>query len=251
MSLSERTQYEYQRVLSLGLTDTQAVAPMVASWSYGRRIVMKAALQWAADKALLAQDKATELRAQIDTSDKRPVRKILAPSEDDTVLFENAAKMLLEPHRSMILLLLYVGLRGSELLNLPRASVERAANDGMLLVMRKGDKQMMLPLGKGYSALFKAFLAHAEWPTLGDLLLPGRAHVTRLHKLEEIVHAVAEKAGIKAHPHLLRHICANRMHAKGATLLEVQEWLGHERIETTMKYLNADLKHAATFLPTV
>lgn len=37
-------------------------------------------------------------------------------------------------------------------------------------------------------------------------------------------------------PHKLRHTCASRMVAKGVQLKVVQAWMGHEVIETTMRY---------------
>jgi integrase/recombinase XerD len=241
-----RTLYEYQRVLHLGLDADNQITPAVAAWSRGRKIVFMAALRWAVSNGLLAEERRALIKAAVELP-KKSVRRVLAPSEDGAAAFEAAAKALPEPHRSMVLLLLYVGLRGSELLWLPRESVERAAEDGMLLVMRKGNKQTMLPLPREYRALFVSLL-ETQWATVGDLVAPDRAHVTRLHMIEKLVHRVAASASMKAHPHLLRHICANRMHAKGATVLEVKEWLGHENINTTMMYLNADLKHAARFL---
>ena len=46
------------------------------------------------------------------------------------------------------------------------------------------------------------------------------------------------KAGIeiRCRPHLLRHTFASGLLEDGASIVEVKQLLGHERIETTMRY---------------
>ncbi|PPD59158.1 hypothetical protein JP09_000310 [Dehalogenimonas etheniformans] len=61
------------------------------------------------------------------------------------------------------------------------------------------------------------------------------------------IHDAAERAGLKLHTHSLRHYCAGWMLRQGFTAREVQGWLGHERLDTTGRYLDLlpeDLHHA-------
>ncbi|XUX00751.1 MAG: tyrosine-type recombinase/integrase [Dehalogenimonas sp.] len=61
------------------------------------------------------------------------------------------------------------------------------------------------------------------------------------------IHEAAKRAGLHLHTHSLRHYCAGWMLRQGYTAREVQEWLGHERLDTTGRYLDLlpeDLHHA-------
>ena len=48
----------------------------------------------------------------------------------------------------------------------------------------------------------------------------------------------AKKIGLDLHPHSLRHYCAGWLLRNGYTAKEVQEWLGHSRLDTTGRYLD-------------
>ena len=63
----------------------------------------------------------------------------------------------------------------------------------------------------------------------------------RLHEatIQRAVRAAAAKAGIavRVTPHVLRHSYATHAHASGAPARDLQEVLGHSKLETTMLYL--------------
>ncbi len=63
----------------------------------------------------------------------------------------------------------------------------------------------------------------------------------RLHEvsIQRAVRAAAAKAGIavRVTPHVLRHSYATHAHASGAPPRDLQEVLGHGKLETTMRYL--------------
>lgn len=64
---------------------------------------------------------------------------------------------------------------------------------------------------------------------------------TRMHEvnIQRAVRAAAARAGIaaKVTPHVLRHTYATHAHANGAPARDLQEILGHGKLETTMRYL--------------
>ena len=63
----------------------------------------------------------------------------------------------------------------------------------------------------------------------------------RLHEatIQRAVRAAAAKAGlaVRVTPHVLRHSYATHAHASGAPPRDLQEVLGHGKLETTMRYL--------------
>jgi len=60
--------------------------------------------------------------------------------------------------------------------------------------------------------------------------------------IEKIFHSLGLRAGITSNvfPHLMRHTTATNMLNSGASLMEVQEYLGHESSATTQIYAELD-----------
>ena len=89
----------------------------------------------------------------------------------------------------------------------------------------------------------------AEWawvfPTEKPILHPrtGEKVRWRMHEVnvQRAVRRAAEKAGleVKVTPHVLRHTYATHAHGAGAAARDLQAVLGHGKLETTMRYLEA------------
>ena len=65
----------------------------------------------------------------------------------------------------------------------------------------------------------------------------------RLYKegIEAILRRVGVKSGVEnVYPHRFRRTLATNMINKGASVQEVQQILGHSKIDTTMLYCNVD-----------
>ena len=60
----------------------------------------------------------------------------------------------------------------------------------------------------------------------------------RIKKYAEIAHQKCPDVPLNAHAHLFRHAKATHWIEDGLSIVEVQFLLGHEQIETTMKYLD-------------
>jgi integrase/recombinase XerD len=117
---------------------------------------------------------------------------------------------------------------------------------GYLLVRGKGDKERIVPLGKGaqdalthYMKDARAMLAKSKSSPLLFLGRGGRK-LTR-QRVWQMVRAASVGAGRKASPHMLRHSCATHMVENGADLRTVQTILGHADISTTQVYTHLAL----------
>ena len=170
----------------------------------------------------------------------RTLPKYLSEEEVAAILAAARARQGVAGMRALALLeLLYAtGLRVSELVGLPAASVAREKK--VLIVRGKGAKERMVPLGEPARAAIAAWLAVRE-PRASKWLFPGGGrggHFTRSSFARLLIELAAE-AGIAAarvSPHVLRHSFASHLLAGGADLRSVQQMLGHADIATTQIY---------------
>jgi len=168
----------------------------------------------------------------------------------DTISKEEMNVILIQPGNSTaaamrdtsILELLYAtGIRVSELINLTMNSVNWQV--GFLVVMGKGSKERIVPVGKTAYDCTRLYVDNAR-PQLmqkktTDVLFLNRfgTKFTR-QGLWKIVIKHAQKAGLqkKVHPHTFRHSFASHLLEGGADLRTVQVMLGHADISTTQIY---------------
>jgi len=139
----------------------------------------------------------------------------------------------------MLELLYGSGLRATELVALPLASVPRDAP--FLTITGKGGKERLVPMGS------RARTALSRWlevrPEGSAWLFPSRAsHLTRI-RLYQLIKALAGRANIppaRISPHVLRHAFATHLLEGGADLRALQTLLGHADIATTQIYTHVE-----------
>jgi integrase/recombinase XerD len=133
------------------------------------------------------------------------------------------------------------GLRLSELRNVRLEQLQLEA--GFVLVIGKGNKERVVPLGRKAVAALQRYLA-AGRPKLVTKRSPGTVFLTRrgspfsavtlwLHIKRRVRHAGIER---NVTPHMLRHSFATHLLEHGADLRVIQELLGHANISTTEIY---------------
>jgi len=143
--------------------------------------------------------------------------------------------------RAMLELLYATGLRVSELIGLrvQNVNLER----GFLLVMGKGSKERVVPMGDAAIRAIEEYLSDARQSLLqgkeSELLFISqqRKGMTR-QTFWERIKLYAIKAGIPQNvsPHTLRHSFATHLLDNGADLRSVQAMLGHSDVSTTQIY---------------
>ena len=147
--------------------------------------------------------------------------------------------------RAMLELAYGSGLRVSELIGLPRGSVDLSGRS--LTVIGKGDKQRVLPFGRSAAGALRDWLERGR-PQLAPHARHDAVFVNaRGGKLSrmgwwKILRGHARGAGVTArvHPHILRHSFATHLLEGGADLRVVQELLGHANVTTTAIYTHLD-----------
>lgn len=174
---------------------------------------------------------------------RRPLPKILSHAEVEALFARAELEAESERPESLrqltLLELLYgSGLRATELVSLPLASVPRDAP--LLTVIGKGGQQRMVPIsGRARQALSRWLAVRPE----GKFLFPSRGkHLTRI-RLFQLLKELAVRAGLdpaKLSPHVLRHAFATHLLEGGADLRVLQTLLGHADIATTQIYTHVD-----------
>jgi integrase/recombinase XerD len=149
---------------------------------------------------------------------------------------------------ALLLVAIQTGLRVSELTGLRRGDVQLAAG-AHLRCQGKGRKDRATPLTAGTVAVLRAWLA--EQPDVPDApLFPtsrGRPLSSDAVSLLVARHtrrgtaACPSLATKTVTPHVLRHTAAMRLLHAGVDTATIALWLGHERVDTTMTYVHADL----------
>ncbi|MAK99595.1 MAG: tyrosine recombinase [Citromicrobium sp.] len=167
--------------------------------------------------------------------DHAEIASLFAQAEAEAEQGKPAALRLL----AMIELLYGSGLRATELVALPLASVPRDAP--FLTITGKGDKERLVPMGTRARAALSRWLAvrdeESKW------LFPSRGrHLTRV-RLYQMIKGLADRADIppaKVSPHVLRHAFATHLLEGGADLRTLQSLLGHADIATTQIYTHVE-----------
>jgi len=150
---------------------------------------------------------------------------------------------------ALMLLAVQTGLRLSELTNLRREDVQLRVG-GHVHVIGKGRKERCTPLSKNTRTVLAAWLR--EPPRGPDQPVfpnarggPLSAHGVHYLLAKHVAVAADNCPSLKAKrvsPHVLRHTTAMDLLQEGVEQRVLALWLGHESIETTQIYLDADLE---------
>ena len=149
---------------------------------------------------------------------------------------------------ALLLMTLQTGLRLSEATSLQRQHVTFGTG-AHIEVLGKGRKQRAIPLCKPVANVLEAWIDELR-PAQNDIVFPsmrgGRLSADAVARLLKKHVAVASDAcpSLKNKNitfHCLRHTTAMDLLHAGVEQTVIALWLGHEFIETTQIYLNADL----------
>lgn len=151
--------------------------------------------------------------------------------------------------RTLLLLAVQTGLRVSELINLACGDV--ALGPGAhVRCMGKGRKERSTPLRKDCAQVLRTWLSERAGADADPLFLSNRGDRLSRDAVERIVRKHAELAsntsptlkGKRVTPHVLRHSAAMQLLQNGVDRTVIALWLGHESVESTQRYVHADIQ---------
>lgn len=139
-------------------------------------------------------------------------------------------------HKTMVFLAYSAGLRVSEVVNL---RIKDIHSERMVINIKgaKGKKDRIVALSQGILELLrKYYVAYKPKAWLFEGQYEGEPYSTR--SLQQIFHRAKEAAKIKQDVtfHSLRHSYATHLHEAGTDIRLIQELLGHNDLQTTLRY---------------
>lgn len=150
---------------------------------------------------------------------------------------------------AFMLLAVQTGLRLSELTGLRRDAV-RLGTGAHVRVLGKGRKERSTPLSRSTAEVLRAWLREIEHND--DAVVFASARGTRLSAdgaqyllAKHVAQACLSCPSLRdkrVTPHVLRHTAAMELLQAGVERTVIALWLGHESIETTQIYLDANLQ---------
>lgn len=162
-------------------------------------------------------------------------------AKDQAALTRTIERMILESawntrarveatrNRAMLWLMLYAGLRVSELCALRDDDVTLLPKSGHAVVRDgKGGKRRTVPLP------LPARRAVAEWRAVrgpSAMLFGLTARMA-----QNVVGAVAHRARVHCTPHTLRHTYAHNLRAANVSMDKIAALMGHAKLSTTLRY---------------
>jgi integrase/recombinase XerD len=164
----------------------------------------------------------------------------LLPDEQDKMIASCQSKY----EKAIVVLFLKTGVRVSEACTVTPDSFIKTPDGYYLKIMGKGSKERLIPTSEAVVQVVADYVAISG---TGDGVIFNRG----VNELEDVVQAVAKRAGIKKHVtcHKLRHSYASRYYAETKDIAALRDNLGHSDIATTGIYTHVDSVERLKKLP--
>ena len=172
---------------------------------------------------------------------KRKIPEVLTKTEQERLVsIFNERYLCSQRNKTMIKLMLDIGLRLSETINLKWSQIDLQTGE-VKVIQGKGNKDRVVWAGERLLEMLRRWrrrqkeeiglVEYVFTTTKGDQLQPAN--------VRNMVYNYAEKAGIEGKsvsPHTLRHTFATDFYRQTKNLRMVQKALGHSDISTTQIY---------------
>jgi integrase/recombinase XerC len=218
-----------------------------------RRIVsIRAFTYWAASQGWIPSDVGADLSIP---KAHKTLPEVLNHSQTQIVLDAITSKAGEDPSAinvrdlAIIEVLYASGIRVSELCGLSIRDIDMERNT--LLVLGKGDKERVVPIGIPAIRALKNWLTNFRKEFVSDessdaVFLGTRGKRIDQRTAREVVYDAMAAIGSHMSPHGLRHTAATHLLEGGADLRTVQEILGHSSLATTQIYTHVSPERLKT-----
>lgn len=184
---------------------------------------------------------------------EQPVMNFITKEEFNSLIEVCKTNTFIGARDKLMLMIMYnTGTRVSELLGIKSTDIHNAdsVSHASILIHGKGRKQREVPLWKSTTQYINKYLADYPPGITGDIFINKNGNKltrsgvrTRINKLVSL--ASMQNPSLKEKnisPHTFRHSVAMNLLTSGVDISTIAIWLGHSSIDTTHKYMVADLE---------
>lgn len=163
----------------------------------------------------------------------------LSEEQVEQLLFyvENGKKVSTR-NKLIVYLLLYTGVRVSELVGTKIADIDFLTSQ--LTVIGKGGKRREIGLRQDVLQLVKDYIkaerSESNFSHSDYLLVSQRAEKMHRDAVRDWLVKISKELGFKLHPHLFRHTFCTRLLKKGVDLTTVSKLAGHSSVNMTARF---------------
>jgi site-specific recombinase XerD len=181
--------------------------------------------------------------------DRKPLEFLIRPEIDAIVATPDQQTWLGRRDYTLLLVDAQTGLRVSELTGLQRQDVVLGTG-AHVRCQGKGRKERCTPLSEESAAALRRWLRECGGASTDPLFPSSRGGPLSRDAVEYLLAKHVATARKKCPPlrkkhvtmHVLRHSAAMDLHLHGVDRTVIALWLGHESVETTQVYLQANLE---------
>jgi integrase/recombinase XerD len=188
------------------------------------------------------------LAIPIKRGDKKIVGYLTRPEIQALIAAPDRSKWTGRRDHALLLTLYNSGARVSEIITLKRAQVSFGASTFVQLI-GKGRKERVIPLWSETAQVLKTWFRELGETVDRPAFPNARGKPMSRHGVDYLLQQAVQRATYSCpslatrtlSPHVVRHTTAMHLLQAGVDIATIALWLGHESIETTHMYLEADL----------
>lgn len=174
------------------------------------------------------------------------LKQIKEPKKKHSYLTESEVKNIIEKGESfidrlppyklpaLIWFLYYTGLRLDEVTNLKRKDINLQDCSILIKLPVKNKTENYRFFPKRVGKMLDNYFTFEE-ETNNAFNITGRSFAYLLDQLQDFA-----PQGVRLHPHIFKHSCAQMLLKKGFNLREIQKLLGHKSLDSTLIYCDPD-----------
>ena len=189
------------------------------------------------------------LAIPIKRGDKKLIGYLTRPEIQALLAAPDRSKWSGRRDHALLLSLYNSGARVSEMIALQRDEVRFGAGHPFVQLTGKGRKERTIPLWPETAQVLKAWFRELGEQTHPMAFPNARGHPLSRHGVDYLLTKAVQCATDSCpslatktiSPHVVRHTTAMHLLQTGVDIATIALWLGHESIETTHMYLEADL----------
>ena len=197
------------------------------------RRVLSTFFQWLEDEDIIRKSPVKRTKSlKEERGNKKPF------SDEEIAMMRGACDK--ERDRAILELLLSSGMRVAELCGLDREDMDMQGRE--CEVLGKGNKRRMCYFSAEAKVHLERYLKSRrdDDPALFVSLVSPYARVG-VSGIERVIRSIGRRAGVEnAHPHRFRRTMATNNLRRGMRLEEIQQLLGHSKMDTTLIYAKID-----------